>query len=182
LIKYIYEIKITLAFTLISSFAFSQYGNLDESFNDNGYTIADLSLSDQYGTSVAIQPDGKILVAGDAGNWTEETYDLVLLRYNEDGSADASFNEDGILIADITDGNEIVQHVLIQPDGKIVVSGYAMFDDGSFVNILTCFTSDGAYDNTFDSGGILLISGANTTGIHIALQGDGKLLAVERYA
>ncbi len=46
--------KITQAFTLISSFAFSQYGNLDESFNDNGYTIADLSY-DEY-TLTSSQP------------------------------------------------------------------------------------------------------------------------------
>jgi len=72
---------------------------------------------------VAIQADGKIVVAGSANNGTDN--DFALARYNSDGSLDTSFDTDGKVTAPIGTSNDVGNAVAIQADGKIVVAGYA---------------------------------------------------------
>ena len=68
-------------------------GTLDNSFAGNGKAGVDFSGGYDIANSVAIQTDGKIVVAGyDIGN---EGYDFVVMRYNSNGSLDNSFNGDG---------------------------------------------------------------------------------------
>jgi uncharacterized delta-60 repeat protein len=66
--------------------------------------------------------DGKLVVAGTSYNGS--SYDFALVRYNADGSLDASFDGDGIVTTAIGAANDYAQSVIQQADGKLVVAGY----------------------------------------------------------
>jgi uncharacterized delta-60 repeat protein len=99
------------------------------------------------------------------------------------GSLDNTFDEDGKVLTLIGGGNTNLvgaNSVVIQSDGKIVVGGTSR---NSF--LIVRYNSNGSIDNTFDGDGIALFSLANT-GIYsqrlntVAIQSDGKILAVDR--
>ena len=68
-------------------------GSLDSTFSSNGIQQTDLGNSEDIGSSVAVQSDGKIVVAGSVYNYANT--DFVIIRYNTDGSPDVSFNSNG---------------------------------------------------------------------------------------
>ena len=76
------------------------------------------------GHALAIQPDGKIVVAGVFQcQWQP---DFALARYLPNGTLDATFGGDGTVLTDFGSGSEDYANALaIQPDGKIVVAGYS---------------------------------------------------------
>ncbi len=74
---------------------------------------------------MAVESDGKIVVAGGASKNTSYSYDFALVRYNSDGSLDTSFDGDGIVRTDFG-STERAYSVAIQADGKIVVGGRHM--------------------------------------------------------
>ena len=90
-------------------------GSLDNSFN-GGIVITPVSNFHDQATSVAIQADGKIVVAGSGGP------NLAVVRYNTNGSLDTSFNGTGLVITSASRG---ANDLAIQSDGKIVVVGYS---------------------------------------------------------
>ena len=107
-----------------SSVAFALPGDLDTSFGvSGGYVASDfLGLQNQEtANDIAIQTDGKIVVAG-AVLVGQNNYDFVVARYNVDGTPDATFSGDGIFT--LTDSTfDIVNSIEIQSDGKIVAVG-----------------------------------------------------------
>jgi uncharacterized delta-60 repeat protein len=70
-----------------------------------------------------VQPDGKILVAGQAYNGLN-TSDFALVRYNADGTLDTTFSDDGKVITPVGLANDLGYSVALQPDGKILVAGH----------------------------------------------------------
>lgn len=92
---------------------------LDTSFDTDGRVTTDIGAgTNDSGDSVAVQPDGRVIVAGSAGD------DFASARYNVDGSLDTSFDTDGKLVTDVQPGSSDRAHaVTLQPDGKIVVAG-----------------------------------------------------------
>jgi len=136
--------KIVVAGYAGGDFALARYnsdGALDTSFGSGGKVTTDFGGSDA-GYSVALQPDGKIVVAGYAG------LDFALARYNSDGALDTSFGTGGKVTTDFSGGRDVGYSVALQPDGKIVVAGYAGVDFA-----LARYNSDGALDTSFGSGG-----------------------------
>src|SRR6185436_4181316 len=118
--------------------------------------------------AMAIQPDGKIVVAGVAQN----TYDFLLVRYHPDGSLDTAFDGDGIVVADMG-GTDECFGVAIQTDGKIVVVGRATISGTSNV-VIGRYTSSGTLDPTFNDDGLNYpITGAATA---VTIQTDGKIV------
>ena len=113
---------------------------------------------------VAIQTDGKILVASAAGQNVDGGGGFGLARFNSDGSADNSFGNDGRLQL-VPFGTAISAALSLQPDGKILLAGS---------NALARFDSNGQLDPTFGTGGLSVLPffGAGA----IALQSDGKIL------
>jgi len=87
--------------------------------------------ADDLAYSVALQPDGRIVVAGpsdEAGAW-----DFAVVRYNADGGLDASFSGDGKLTTAMGPAEDYANSVALQSDGKIVVAGYSYIGtDGDF--------------------------------------------------
>lgn len=98
-------------------------GSLDQSFGNNGEVTTALSANaDDFGQAVAVQDDGRIVVAG---RQTSNTItDVAITRYNKDGSLDSSFGINGSVSVDFHGRGDSGQDLLIQPDGRIVVAGY----------------------------------------------------------
>ena len=77
---------------------------------------------------MALQADGKIVVVGDS-EYNGDT-DLFVLRYNEDGTLDTSFGDNGFVITDIAGGDDTARDVAVQLDEKIIVAGDADLGTG----------------------------------------------------
>jgi len=149
-------------------------GSLDTTFDSDGRVTTDFSGGADEARAIAIQPDGKIVVAGSAsiGN-----LDFALVRYNIDGSLDTTFDSDGRVTTDFSGGADEARAIAIQTDGKIVVAGKAQFGTNEFG--LVRYNTDGSLDTSFDSDGIVSadISGVNNEAHAVAIQPDGKILA-----
>jgi uncharacterized delta-60 repeat protein len=161
---------------------YNRDGSLDPTFDGDGkVTISPGTGNDIY--AVALQPDGKIVVAGvirDPGSIRYE--DAGLARFNSDGSLDATFDSDGIVATDFCGPSscfmsDYARDLAIQPDGKILVAGSRSFYGPSFTihdSVLARYNSDGSLDPTFDGDGFVL--GGEAYAHAIALQPDGRIL------
>ncbi len=167
-----------------SDFAIVRYnsdGNLDSTFSGDGIQTKDIGSRSDYGYSVAIQTDGKIVVAGFSLNETD--FDFALVRYNSDGTLDNTFSEDGIQTTAIGSGNDASFSVAIQADGKIVVVGYAFFNGSKNDLAIVRYNSDGTLDNTFSGDGIQTndIGGDSDEAYSVAIQPDGKIVVLGKF-
>ncbi|NER27984.1 MAG: DUF4347 domain-containing protein [Symploca sp. SIO1C4] len=173
-----------------SDFALVRYnsdGSLDSSFDSNGIVTTDIAGDDEgvNSTNIALQQDGKIVLAGTTLVARDEDFpwrtdgDFALVRYNSDGSLDSSFGENGIVTTDIAGKLQSGNDVVLQPDGKIIVVGSSANDSGEDFALVR-YNSDGSLDNSFGENGISLTNIANTSnrfGSSI-LQADGKIVVV----
>ena len=107
-------------------FAIARYnidGSLDTTFDIDGKITTAIGLGNAYATSIAIQSNGKIVVAGSSHN--SINYDFALVRYNIDGSLDTTFSNDGMVTTALGSSQDVISAVSIQPDGKIVAAGFS---------------------------------------------------------
>jgi uncharacterized delta-60 repeat protein len=150
-------------------------GTLDTSFNGTGMVTTPFGNSDDIALSVAIQGDGKIVVAGDSITGT--SYDFALARYNPDGTLDTSFNGTGKVTTDVGSSTETGHSVAIQADGKIIVAGTSAVGF-AYVFAVVRYNSNGSLDTTFNGTGkvITAIGGTNDQGFSVAIQADGKIV------
>jgi uncharacterized delta-60 repeat protein len=152
---------------------------LDPSFGTNGRgtVVTPLAGFIQSRGAIAIQPDGKIVIAGtmtDSYNPLNEN--LVLARYNSNGTLDTTLGGNGIVITDLGQ-NETGNDLALQTDGKILVAGKSYSGNASDV-LLVRYNSDGTLDTTFGNGGKVISDlGGSDSAAGIVLQPDGKLLA-----
>jgi uncharacterized delta-60 repeat protein len=146
---------------------FNADGTLDTSFSDDGKVVTP-SISPNGSTSfihaLGLQPGGKIVAAGTAANFDPGTgffhRDFALARYNADGSLDTSFDGDGKLTTQIAPPGQldIARGLVIQPDNKIVLAGYADVGPPEFVDldfVIARYQADGDSfppDTSIDSG------------------------------
>jgi len=149
-------------------------GTLDDSFGTGGIVTTDFSSSQDRGRSVAIQSDGKILVAGISGTYPAS--DMALVRYDADGTLDDSFGTGGKVITDFGGSDDASQSVVVQSDGKILVGGYSLIVSYAFA--LVRYDEDGTLDSDFGTGGKVItpFGGDYDLGQSVAVQGDGKIL------
>jgi serralysin len=124
-----------------------------------------------FGTSLALQTDGKILVAGTSNN------SFALARYNNDGSLDISFSGDGTLTTAISPYFTQVQSIALQADGKILVAGNSRVIRNNDDFALVRYNSDGSMDTSFSGDGMLTTDITESDyGKSVVLQTDGKIL------
>jgi uncharacterized delta-60 repeat protein len=151
-------------FDLFMTVRFQANGQVDSTFGFDGKVITSLGeFCDGQPYSIKIQSDGKILVGGLIhGSLNYPTgVDFALVRYNADGSPDASFGSYGIVITPITegDGYEWIEDIAIQPDGGIVAAGNTdvLSSSGNLHRVaLVRYHPDGTLDNSFGTSGIVL--------------------------
>ena len=161
-------------------------GDLDTTFDGDGKVTTDFATMEFGGAldrayGVAIQSDGKILVAGHSFTGNGEQYNFALTRYNANGSLDTTFDGDGKVTTDFGGGDDTAHSVAIQSDGKIVVAGSSgirgTFDSDDFA--LTRYNANGSLDTTFDGDGKVTTDfGKNLDdhGYSVAIQSDGKIV------
>ncbi|MES2543564.1 MAG: T9SS type A sorting domain-containing protein [Bacteroidota bacterium] len=145
----------------ITIIQFSANGNLINSFQS-----PEIGFENRFIETMAIQNDGKIVVAGESGS-------ILLARYNVDGTFDASFGTNGLTTTNIStpSGNGITRLVL-QNDGKIVIAKY-----GGYV---ARYTSNGVLDPTFGSNGITDLTAITGFIDNINISSTGKIyLAID---
>ncbi|MBI5934516.1 MAG: hypothetical protein HY867_12480 [Chloroflexi bacterium] len=162
---------------LTTTGALADAGELDTTFDGDGKVITDLGGTEAI-FDIAIQPDGKIVAAGYKN--TSSGYDFAVARYNLDGSLDASFDSDGVVITDALSTDNTGYAVAIQTDGKIVVAGNVCYGSNNCDFALARYNSDGSLDASFDGDGIVVtyIASSSDTCHAVALQTDGKIVAL----
>jgi uncharacterized delta-60 repeat protein len=131
-------------------------GSIDTGFNPGSGTNSGVN-------SIAIQSDGKILIAGGftSYNGTARNY---IARLNTSGSIDTGFNPG-------SGANSAVNFITLQSDGKILIAGGFTSYNGTARNGIARLNADGSLDTGFNPG-----SGANSAVNSIAIQSDGKIL------
>lgn len=157
-------------------------GNLDPTFGTGGQVTTDFSDSTDIAYAVALQPDGKLVVAGTT--YTNNDYsgeDFAITRYNANGTLDTTFGVNGKTTTDFPGLAAVVSAVVVQPDGKILVAGGAFpafVFAGDFK--LARYNPDGSLDTSFGTGGIVTTSfpGQGSYAFALVLQSDGKIIAV----
>lgn len=130
-------------------------GSLDESFTPGTGTNSEIR-------AIALQPDGKILIAGDFTSYNGANRNKIA-RLNPDGSLDSSFKLEG--------WDALIYAVALQPDGKILIAGDAFVFEGIATKKIARLNLDGSPDTSFNPG-----AGANNSIYAITLQPDGKIL------
>src|SRR5206468_6375540 len=131
--------------------------------------------SSSFGNSVAVQRDGKIVVAGYATVGGGDQFALV--RYNSDGSPDTSLNSSGKVTTAVGTGTCKGEGVALQEDGKIVVVGHSFNAESQSCFAVIRYGTDGSLDTS--SG----VSGKTTTAVakesnanSVAMQSDGMIV------
>ena len=162
-----------------NDFAIVRYntnGTLDNAFGTGGKTTTAVGSGRDEGFSIAIQSDGKIVVAGLSNNGANN--DFAVVRYTTAGVLDNTFGTGGKVTTAIGTSNEQVQSVAIQADGKIVACGYT-YNGSNYDFALVRYTTAGALDNTFGTGGKVStdFGGTADEAFAVAIQSDGKIVA-----
>ena len=153
-------------------------GTLDPAFSSDGIQTTLVGAGEDVAYDVAVQPDGKIVAAGESNNGTNA--DFAIVRYNADGSLDTSFDTDGKTTTAIGTGTDIANAVAIQPDGKIIAAGYSSNGTNNDFALVR-YNADGSPDSTFGTSGKVTLGfnlgGSNHDSIaSMVLQPDGKIV------
>src|SRR5215469_7007501 len=169
-------------------FALARYnsnGTLDASFGTSGKVTTDFGGPNDQAESVAVQPDGKIVVAGAAGQYINRGFDFALARYNSNGTLDTSFGTSGKVTTDFAGTNDVPSEpaaIALQSDGKIVVVGrtrVGQTPDGDVYDFaLARYNSNGTPDTSFGTSGKVTtdFAGANDVPSSVAVQPDGNIV------
>ncbi|MEH2049311.1 DUF4347 domain-containing protein [Nostoc sp.] len=161
-----------------NDFAIVRYnsnGTLDTSFNTTGKITTDFNSNDDSGYSITVQADGKILVAGDSNNGTNN--DFAIVRYNSDGTLDTSFNTTGKVTTDFNSNDDSGNSITVQADGKILVAGISNNGTNNDFAVVR-YNSDGTLDTSFNTTGKVTtdFNGNDEGGNSITVQDNGKIL------
>jgi len=160
-------------------------GSLDSTFGDNGSVVTDLGTYWDQIVDAKIQADDKIVVlsmSAPAGDFYER--DAYIIRYNADGTLDTSFGGIGYVSTSLgpnANSSDTPYSLLLQSDGKIVISGTADSAQGTNYDdiALIRYNSNGIIDTAFGADGIVYTDfGFNDYGYGSALQSDGKILVL----
>jgi uncharacterized delta-60 repeat protein len=135
-------------------------GNLDQAFGDGGTVAVDFGLNNDFFPNMALQIDGKFLIAGTTNG------DIGAARLNHDGTLDPDFGTAGKVVTDL--GAEVGTAspsrslgLALQPNGKFVLGGSEVtFDPIAFTNtfrtLLIRYDADGSLDPSFGQAGVVL--------------------------
>ena len=155
---------------------YTSTGALDPTFSGDGRVIQDFG-GDAQATDVAVQGDGKIIVAGVADNGTSDNPERILLaRFDTNGTLDSTYGTGGRVA---TTGAPViaVTHVLLQGT-KAVIAGVAT-NTGGATRVLARYNANGTLDTTFGDGGKRDVRGGVVTLItDLVSDGSGRIVVV----
>lgn len=131
---------------------FNSLGNIDTSFGEEGIVRLAIGNGDDQGRHLVLQEDGKIVVSGYLD--TGDNDDLLLMRFNENGSPDSNFGNNGTVITTVGENDDKSWRVKIQGDGKILHAGTTEILDNEWQAVIVRYLPDGTLDTTFGNNGI----------------------------
>jgi uncharacterized delta-60 repeat protein len=150
----------------------SANGTLDPTFGSGGKRAVDFGSDDESVYGAALQPDGKIVLAGDS------RLQPAVVRLKANGALDTSFDGDGKKLFSWGAIGRVTA-VVIAPNGKILLGGFSGPEGGNIQ--VARMTVKGALDTTFGAGGIATVDfGGTEFGEAIARQADGRVLVAGR--
>lgn len=159
----------------IAIMRYNSDGTVDTTFGTNGVTTVNIgSSSNDYANGVALQSDGKILVAAYTINSGNTERDFIVLRLTTAGALDTTYSSDGIAQTDFTGGNDsdTAHELVVNSSGQAILCGQINGRAG-----LARYGTDGALDTSFGSSGTF--SDASYDFFYdCALDADGKIVAI----
>jgi uncharacterized delta-60 repeat protein len=152
-------------------------GRPDTAFGANGSAfIFGSGLNNNAARAVAVQPDGKIVIAGyRASNAQGTGKDFQVARFLPSGAIDINFGDHGVKLVDFVGGEDFATALALAPDGKIVVAGpitgyYSIWG-------VARLTSSGQLDSSFNQGGWTYVDFNGQNGVSaVAVQPDRKII------
>lgn len=155
-------------------------GTIDTSFGSNGIANADFGGANDRISSIKIDGSGNIVALGMTGT-SLATDNFALARFLPNGQIDTTFGTGGKVMTDVFAYWDSGQAAAIQPDGKILATGYSYTSGSSLKGYLTLirYNTNGTLDGTFGAGGIVTTEagGPDNYGYALAIQADGMIVA-----
>jgi uncharacterized delta-60 repeat protein len=161
----------TEAFGLVR---FTSKGEPDKTFGTNGVTLAIITDFLNEPSSVAVQPDGDIVLAGTSVT-TAAVSGFVMMRFTPDGRLDTTFGDRGKVTVQPPGAEPFAAAVIVQPNNQILLSGSV---NNFSTTVLGRYNSDGSLDTTFGTGGFAEATNHVGPPSALALLADGSYLAV----
>jgi uncharacterized delta-60 repeat protein len=151
-------------------------GDPDQTFGSGGHVFTDFSGNGDYGYAIALQPDGRMIVAGQSGVYP--VFHAALARYNSNGQLDPTFGAGGKVIAALDAGGDGLSAIALQADGKIVAAGSVIHDNWQLSFLLARFNPNGTLDTTFGNQGVVATNFGDSTAAAnaLVLQPDGRIV------
>ena len=176
-VLFVVAVVMMLGCAALPSTARALPGDLDPAFGVGGIALTSLGAGLDKASAMAVQPDGKYVVAGMHSplvDSADPTPFWTLVRFNEDGSVDSGFGIDGVVIGD--DWQSVLDILCLPADGSFIVAS------GASLPTLSRFLADGSRDMDFGVGGVVqLDSSAGFVGaseeVRLASRADGSFLA-----
>ena len=150
----------------------SANGTLDPTFGTGGKRVIDFGTDDESVYGAALQPDGKIVLAGDS------RLQPAVVRLKANGALDTSFDGDGRKLFSWGAIGRVTA-VVVAPNGKLLLGGFSGPEGGNIQ--VARLKANGAFDTTFGAGGIATVDFGDTEfGEAMARQADGRILVAGR--
>ncbi|GAA1662588.1 hypothetical protein GCM10009679_79060 [Saccharothrix algeriensis] len=158
-------------------------GRPDPSFGDGGTALVLIPGGDAAASAVALQPDGRIVLAGTAIGPGLTGQQFAVVRLTDRGVPDSTFGEDGIAVAQNQpeQGKGGAEDVVVGRDGRILVAGLGQNAAGQGAFGLVRFLPDGSPDPSFGGGTGLVLTEfpeGESVAASVLLRRDGRIVAV----
>lgn len=145
-------------------------GILDSTFGIGGVAILANFNGEDFGESLALMPDGRILIGGTGYHGGQYTFSVA--RLTSEGQVDTTFGVDGRASVNVG-GSSFGESIALQTDGKVVIAGSINSD-----YLIARLDENGALDPSFGQGGTTMIDlGESDTARTLTIQADGKIVA-----
>lgn len=149
-------------------------GSLDNSWGGDGIVETDITGTWERINRLVLQSDGKIIAAGYSGT---NINDITVARYNTDGNLDNTFGTSGSLNMDLQGRDDRIEDVVIQDDGKIILTGSSARAAGDQDGFVMRLNVDGSLDNTFNTLGYTIIDNGGDEGLTgVTLLSDNTII------
>ena len=154
---------------------YNSNGSLDTSFGVDGKATTDFGASMDVTNAIAIDSNGKIILAGYSD--IEGNYNFAVVRYNIDGTLDTSFSADGKLTTGIGASNDVSTSIAIDENGKIVLAGYSVMSGGAVDFAVVRYNIDGTLDTSFSADGKVTTDiGDSDNARAVVIDGNGNIV------